>query len=424
MRSIIDMLRAERRARVFFLVLAQSALGTGAGYVALLLIAYDRFDSAWAISLVLLADLIPAMLLGPLFGAAADRWSRRTCLVVADVVRAAGFLGVVLVPSFEATLAFALLAGIGTALFTPAALATVPELVADHQRAPATSLYGAVADLGFTVGPGLAAVLLIVGSAESILLFNVVTFTLSAAILLRLDFGRRPSQVASLATDLSVSLMAGTKEGLSVVSRAGPLRALLLASAAILVCGGIFNVGELPLVTKVLGAPEVWFSVLVALYGFGFIAGSLLGSSGGDMESLKRRYLAGLGVMAAGFVGAALAPTLLVASLTFATAGLGNGMVLVFERLLIQESVPNGLLGRVFGVKDALTAWAFGLAFLGAGGLVSAFGVRPVLTVAGAAGLLIWVASHYALRKPFSASGVVHDIAVATEGAPGVRSVR
>jgi MFS family permease len=94
MGEIFDLLRAERRARWFFLLLAQSVLGTGAGYVALLLIAYDRFESPWAIGLVLLADVLPAMLLGPVFGAAADRWSRRKCMVVADVLRLVAFGGI------------------------------------------------------------------------------------------------------------------------------------------------------------------------------------------------------------------------------------------------------------------------------------------------------------------------------------------
>ncbi len=64
-------------ARVSSCGLGQSALGNGAAYIALLVVALDRFDSAWAISLILLADFVPGMLLGPLFGAAADRWSRR-----------------------------------------------------------------------------------------------------------------------------------------------------------------------------------------------------------------------------------------------------------------------------------------------------------------------------------------------------------
>ena len=157
MRTTFRLLRDEPRARVFFAVLAQSSLGTGAAYVALLLIAYERFHSPWAISLVLLADLLPAMFLGPVLGAAADRWSRKACAIVADVLRAGAFLGIALVDGFVATFAFALIAGLGTALFKPAALAALPSLVAPERSAAATSLYGAITDFGFTVGPALAA---------------------------------------------------------------------------------------------------------------------------------------------------------------------------------------------------------------------------------------------------------------------------
>jgi hypothetical protein len=58
---------------VLLIAHAQSALGTGAAAVALVVLAYKRFHSPWAITLVLLADFLPAMVLGPLFGAAVDR---------------------------------------------------------------------------------------------------------------------------------------------------------------------------------------------------------------------------------------------------------------------------------------------------------------------------------------------------------------
>ena len=166
MRRAIEVLRHERRARVFFAALAQSSLGNGAAYVALLLIALDRLDSAWAISAVLIADLLPAMVLGPLFGAIADRFSRRACCVVADLLRAGAFGGIALVDSFEATVALALVAGVGTALFTPAALSALPSLVEKQRLAPATALFGMFSDLGFTVGPVLAAVGLLLGGPE------------------------------------------------------------------------------------------------------------------------------------------------------------------------------------------------------------------------------------------------------------------
>lgn len=66
-----DLLRKEPNARRFFLVQAQSSLGNGAAYVGLLVLAYERFPSPWAITLILLADVLVPMAAGPLFGAAA-----------------------------------------------------------------------------------------------------------------------------------------------------------------------------------------------------------------------------------------------------------------------------------------------------------------------------------------------------------------
>src|ERR671910_3408706 len=109
MREIFELIKHESRARRFFIALGQSALGTGAALVALLVLALERFDSPWAIGLILLADVIPGMLLGPLFGAFADRWSRRTCTILADLIRVAAFAGIVLWDDFAVTVCFALL---------------------------------------------------------------------------------------------------------------------------------------------------------------------------------------------------------------------------------------------------------------------------------------------------------------------------
>src|SRR5919106_252165 len=183
MRPVLDLLRHERRARIFFLALAQSSLGTGAAYVALLLVAYERFHSPWAIGLILLADVVPAMALGPVFGAVADRWSRRSAMIIADLLRVAAFAGIALVDGFVPSLLLALLAGVGTGLFTPSALAALPSVVAEGRLPAASALYGAVMDLGFVTGPGLGALALLAGGPEMILAFNAVTFGMSAALL-------------------------------------------------------------------------------------------------------------------------------------------------------------------------------------------------------------------------------------------------
>jgi MFS family permease len=399
MRETLDLLRHERRARLFFVALAQSALGTGAGYVALLLIAKGRFESPWAISLVLIADLVPAMLLGPFFGALADRWSRRRCMVAADVMRAGAFLGIALVDSYAATLAFALLAGIGTGLFTPAALASLPSVVDDKERVPATtSLYGVVADLGFTVGPAIAGGIIALSGADTVMLVNAATFALSASLLATLRYGEAP--VAS--DGPRPSLIRDVREGMRTVIALKCIRILLLGSAAGLFCAGLFNVAEIFFAEEEIGlssgAFETAFALLVACFGIGFIGGSLVGASGGPRPLLKRRYLMGLLALAVSLLGTGLTGSYAVAVVTFAFAGFGNGLLLVYERLLIQATVEDRLVGRVFGAKDALTAWAFGIAFLAGGALVSAIGAREVVLVAGGLALLVFTATAVALR--------------------------
>jgi MFS family permease len=398
-----ELLRSEPRGRVFFVALTQSTLGTGAAYVGLLLIAYDRLESPWAISLVLLADLVPAMLLGPIFGAAADRWSRRSCTVVADVIRAAAFVGIAFVDSFAATIALAFLAGAGTGLFTPAALSALPGLVDPRRLPAATSLYGAITDLGFTAGPAAAAGVLLFGTPETLMMANGVSFAASALLLVRLPFGARP-----LAPEdeghlglTRPSLLAEARDGIRATAGMHGMRVLLLASAAALFFGGVFNVGELLFAKGELGATGSAYSVLVALFGFGFIIGSLAGSAGGQPPHLKRRYLAGVFIMGAGFLTSGLAPALAIALATFALAGIGNGMLLVYERLLVQTTVDDAVMGRIFGVKDALTAWAFGIAFLSAGALIDLLGTRGLLVLSGVGAFVICAVAAVALRHAF-----------------------
>jgi MFS family permease len=396
--ATLELFAREPRARWFFGALLQSSLGTGAGYVALLLIAYDQWHSPWAITLILLADLLPAMLLGPIFGAAADRWSRKWCVVVADLLRFGAFGGIAVADSFGLTLALALVAGCGTGLFTPAALAALPGLVEPKRLPSATSVYGAFGDLGFTAGPAVAAVILLFGTPEQLAALNGVTFGLSTIVLGRLAFGHPPATVDAARP----SLFREALQGLAATRGMTGIRALLGVSAGALFFAGIFNVAELPFAEDILDSGEVGYSVLATSFGLGFVAGSLTGTKGGAPALLKRRYRLGLLVLAIGFVLSGLAPDFGAAVGAFILGGFGNGMVIVFERQLIQATVPDHLAGRIFGVKDALSAWAFGLAFISAGGLITLIGVRELLVAAGVGGVLAWLVSLRALASAFN----------------------
>jgi MFS family permease len=407
MNQVLRLLRAEPSARRFFAALAQSSLGTGAAYVALLLLAYDRLASPFAVALVLLADFLPAMFLGPILGAAADRWSRRGCAVIADVLRAVAFIALGVVGSFEATVAFALLAGVGTALFKPAVLAGLPSLVSREQRASATSLYSAVVTAGDTVGPAIAAGAMLVITPATLLIANGATFAVSAVVIAGLPLDR-----AERASDPERrSLLAEAREGLRATTRMIGIRTVITVSAAAMFFGGMFNVAEVSFAKKDLGTTASGFSAMVAVFGLGFILGSLRGASGGTAHVLKRGYLAGLFVMAAGGVCVGLAPGLAVALPALTVAGFGNGLLLVHERHLLQTEVDKDLQGRVFAITETFVSWGFALAFLCGGAVTATAGARPVVLATGLGNAALAVLAtlglrHYWRRSPTRAEVV------------------
>jgi MFS family permease len=407
---MLELLRRDRRARLFFTAHAQSAIGTGAGYVALLLVAYDRLPGAWGITLVLTADFLPAIVLGPIFGAAADRWSRRACAVVADLVRGVAFLGIALVGGIEATIALALLAGLGAGLFQPAILAGLPSLVDRRRVAPAMSLYGALSEMGTMLGPALAALLLLWVSPEALLAVDGATFLLSAAVLAALPFGGRPEPEGARA-----SLLRDARDGLAAARRLPGVRTLIYASGAVLLFGGMLNVVELLFAKNELDVGDSAFSILIALAGLGIVIGSSIGSRGGSLAEMRYRYLGGLLLVALALIALAVTPGYAVACAVFVAIGVGNGLVLVHGRLLLQRVVPERLLGRIFGIKDAVNSAAFSVSFLSAGLLVSLLGNRTLLAIAGAGGLVVWAVTSASLRRMWTA-----DAEGAHQGAAGV----
>jgi MFS family permease len=176
------------------------------------------------------------------------------------------------------------------------------------------------------------------------------------------------------------------------------VRAVIGASASVLLFAGLFNVAELPFARGELGAGDAQFSLLVAAFGLGIAGGSLAGSRERGHPELRRRFLLGLLLVGLGFAGSAAAPTYPSALVTFLAAGVGNGLVVVHERLLIQLSVADALMGRVFAAGDALGNALFAAAFLGAGALLTVMGSRPLLATAGAGTLVDWAVAAAALR--------------------------
>ncbi|GIK77160.1 MAG: permease [Actinomycetes bacterium] len=397
MRSMISAVHAARLDRLF-VAHVQSALGTGAGYVVLILIVYERSDSPWALTLILLASFLPSMLFGPLLGAIVDRLPRRTCAIAGDLIRAAAFIGIGAIDSIAAMVALTFVAGAGESLFRPAILAGISDAVADDDGAlaPVTSLYSAIEDLGNTLGPALAGAALLVIGPAGVILINGMTFAISALLLVGVDLDRhradRPEGPGR------PSLVAATGESFRALRGMSRVNAVIAASSLVLAFAAMINVAEVFLAKETLGAGDSGYSALVAIYGVGIVVGSSLVSrvrTGAEMRLL----LGGILLFGAATIGSGLAGALGVALVTFTLAGCGEGLEGVSGRLILQRDVPRHLQGRVFAVKETAGSWGFGLAFVCGGALVSLLEPGQVFLIAGAGAVSVALVTAAVLRR-------------------------
>jgi MFS family permease len=381
---LLSLLRTPSLRR-FFLAHLQSELGTGAAYVGLLLVAYHRLHAGWAISLVLLADFVPGIALGAPLGALADRIPRRRLMIGADLLRAGAFVGLAVIPSFGATVVLALLAGAGSTMYRTTVNSALPGMVSVQQRSPATALYGMNCSIGMTVGPALTALVLLFAPATLVLAANGVTFLVSAAVLRTLRVDRDAVSPARANADSErSSLWSSTIEGVQSARRLPGVSMLLFIGVATVLAGGLMNVAEPLLAVGPLHAGNSGYSLLVAVYGASMaVASPATARAGSSVTRLRRWLVLGMAVQGAGMIGSATAPTLGFATVTFALTGAGNAFLAGPEVRLLQELASERLLGRVFGLRDALINLAYVLAFVSAGAVLAALGVQAIFALGG-----------------------------------------
>src|ERR1022692_1314198 len=85
-----------RPFRRLWIALSLSSLGDWLSLLALSILASDLGgrSALYAVSGFWLTSLLPALLFGPLAGAIADRFDRRTIMIVGDVIRAVLYLSI------------------------------------------------------------------------------------------------------------------------------------------------------------------------------------------------------------------------------------------------------------------------------------------------------------------------------------------
>ncbi|MDH3197763.1 MAG: MFS transporter [Candidatus Krumholzibacteria bacterium] len=341
-----------------------SQLGTQAFTIAMMYWLMRATGSATLMGTTMMASMLPAVLLGPVGGAVADRFSRRAIIIACDVVSGVGVLSLAglmfLAPERTGLIAAWLVCisvggGVVRAFFAPAITAAVPSIVPEARVAAANAVNEGSTHISTIVGQGLGGILFRVLGAPLLLLFDGLTYLFSAVSECFIDIPQAlPERARGWRQTLSASL-ADLREGIAHVRARRGLMHLMVAAAAINFFGVPFMVLLPFYVEEGLAKGPEWFGFLLAASG----AGSLLGYSVAGSVRLGRR--ARTAAMLACLFGVALSLGLLgvivrpfAALGLIAAAGATSGFFNIHTITLLQTTTPEAMRGRVFGVLHTL----------------------------------------------------------------------
>ena len=93
----VELLRGNRGFRLLWLGQVVSQMGDWFDTIAVYTIALRLTGSSRAVALIMVARFLPSVVMGPLSGVVADRFSRRSIMITADLFRAIVVLGFLLV---------------------------------------------------------------------------------------------------------------------------------------------------------------------------------------------------------------------------------------------------------------------------------------------------------------------------------------
>ena len=364
------------------------------GSVALALLVYGRTGSALgAAAFFLFAQFVPA-LISPLCVARLEHLPPRTVLPTLYWLEAAVFVVLAGVAhghfTMVAVLALALMDGV--AALTARALARAATVTV-------TSAVGllregnAVANAGFSVcfvvGPGLGGSLVAAGGTSTALLVDAGIFAIMGLTLVTARGLPKPSPVRTPA-------WGRVRAALTYVRTQRPIRDLMALQAVAVLFFTISVPVEVVFAQHSLHAGAAGYGSLLSAWGVGAVAGAAIFAGWRRLPS-RILIVFGAGCLGVGFSIIAVAPTLAVAVVGAAIAGIGNGVESVAVRTAIQEEAEEQWMALMMSLYEALFQSVPGAGIV-IGGAITALGSpRAALAVAGAGSLVVTVAAWFAL---------------------------
>jgi len=135
------------------------------------------------------------------------------------------------------------------------------------------------------------------------------------------------------------------------------------------------------------------YAATVAAYGVGGVLGAVAFGALGTRISRRGVYVGTWAVAAAASLVLIALPVLAIAVATLVVLGLAAGAIVPLEQTVWQERTPSELRARVFAIATAIPLITDALAFVAAGAIVGAFGLRAGFVMHAAGDMILLVAA-------------------------------
>ncbi|MFI9387678.1 MFS transporter [Kutzneria sp. NPDC052558] len=373
--------------RVLWLAHAQSRVGDQLARVALSVLVYDRTHSAAWTALTYAMTILPNLVGGTWLSGLADRFDRRTVMVVADAVRAA-LVALMVVPGLPIAVLVVLLCLVQLPFtpFSSARNAVLPTILSGDRYMVGLAVMRTTDQLSLVGGIAAGATLVTLLGTSTTLAIDAVTFALSALLVGLGVRSHRPPGVPH---------KKHLRAGLRLVAGDPQLRALV----AIACVNGFYIVPEslaVPYAAQLRGGTGAvgW---LLAAVPAGSVVGMLWLKS--LRPDLRLRLMVPLTVATCAIlVPTWAAPALAVSAALWALSGLASAHDMVVQGAFVQR-VPDASRGQAIGLASAAMQSAQGIGIVLAGLLAEVLNPGAVIGLAGAAGVVAATAAGLAWRR-------------------------
>ena len=345
-----------------------SELGDWLNSIAIYALILKLSDSGMAMAGAMMAKLLPIVLVSPIAGVVVDRVSRKTVMIISDLLRCGVVLGFLLVEDQNTLWLVYALVIVEISLsgfFEPARSAIIPSLVPKKDLVTANALSGSTWSVMLAFGAALGGVVVYVFGIKTAFILDASTFLLSAWFISKI-----PTQKTSL--EKGSPKQTGYQEFLDSLRYlwSEPLVLVLsLLKAGLAVAGGIMTLIPLMASQVLSGSLSLGIGILYSSRGLGAALGPVLVRRifGESAPVLQWAISGAFFLKALSYLFIAHSHSLWTLSLGVGLATLFGSIIWVFSSALIHLSAPDSYLGRVFSFELALLTLVMGFSNWGVG---------------------------------------------------------